>query len=444
MAVTPNSIRTAGSRDAAAAGPPESSTAWAALGVLTLINMFNYVDRFVVPAVGESIRHSELHTTDSQFGLLTSAFLFVYMCTAPIFGAYGDRPWRLRLIAAGIAVWSIATALAGLAHSYPTLVAARASVGIGEAAYSAIAPAVLADLFPERLRGRVFAIFYAAIPVGSALGYVLGGYVDHHYGWRAAFFVAGLPGLLLAALMLTLRNPAPGAHDAPPTATDGGRGAGAGTRGFRAYGSLLHNRPYLRTVLGYAAYTFALGGISVWMPSFLTRVRHIPLATADAQLGKVLVVTGFVGTFVGGWVGDALMKRTRQGYLWLSGVTMVLAAPLGYIALTTGDTTAYWVALVLAELLLFASTGPINSAIVGDVPPAARAAAMAGSILVIHVLGDVPAPWLIGIISDRSSLERAVLIIPVAILASGAIWVYAAWKGGRQPSVVSRQERQQR
>lgn len=403
--------------------------AWAALFVLTAINLVNYIDRLVVPAVGESIKHSELHTTDTQFGLLASAFLIVYMCTAPIFGGFGDRPWRLRLVTAGVASWSVATAVAGLAHSYPQLVAARASVGIGEAAYSAIAPAVLADYFPERLRGRVFAVFYAAIPVGSALGYILGGFVDQRYGWRVAFFVAGVPGLVLSLLVLLLADPAPAARAREAPSDRDHRTASA--TGFGAYGPLLGNRPYLLTVLGYVAYTFAFGGLAVWMPTFLARVRHVPLAAANAQLGGVLVVTGFVGTFAGGWMADGLMKRTRQGYLWLSGVTMLLAVPLGYIALTTTNSRAYWVCLIVAELLIFASTGPINSAIVGDVPPTARAAAMAGSIFVIHLLGDVPSPPLIGWLSDHSSLEKAVLIIPAAMLIGGIVWTLTAWLGER-------------
>jgi MFS transporter, Spinster family, sphingosine-1-phosphate transporter len=387
-----------------------------ALAILTAINLLNYLDRFVVPPVGESIK-ATLHTTDAQFGALASAFLLVYMCSAPVFGAFGDRPGRPRLIAAGIALWSVATAAAGLAPNYPALLAARATVGIGEAAYSALAPALLADYFPERVRGRVFAIFYAAIPVGSALGYILGGLVDRRYGWRAAFFIAGLPGLLFAVLAWFLDDAGPAGDGVAPATP---------RAGFRLYAPLLRNPSYLRTVVGYAAYTFALGGISVWMPTFLIRVRGVPAATASSQLGTVLVLTGFVGTFVGGWVADALLRRTRQAYLWLSGVSTMLAAPLAWIALTVPGATAYWVSLTAAEVLIFASTGPINSAIVSDVPPRARAAAMAASILVIHTLGDVPSPWLIGLLSDATSLGRAVLIIPIVIAVAGAVWVYAA------------------
>jgi predicted MFS family arabinose efflux permease len=414
--------------DGNATPAPAARTAWAALVVLTLVNLVNYMDRYVVPGVGESLQHSELHLTDSQFGALTSAFFVVYMFAAPVFGAYGHRRWRLRLVAAGVAAWSVATALAGLAHSYPALLTARASVGIGEAAYSAIAPALLADAFPARLRGRVFSVFFAATPVGSALGYVFGGLIDQHYGWRAAFLLAGVPGLLLAALVLGLADPRRAGGSGPAGQRDDGAAAGGGVRIYL----MLLNRPYVRTVLGYAAYTFALGGIVVWMPSFLVRVHHISLAVADSQLGAAVVVTGFIGTFLGGWIGDALVKRTGEAYLWLSGVSMLLATPLAYVALTATTPGVYWASLIAAEILLFVSTGPINSALVGQVPKVARAAAMAGSILTIHLLGDVPSPVILGRISERTSLAEAVLIIPVAIAVSGMIWTYAAWRGSRE------------
>lgn len=415
----------------ASAGQAPPRAAWAALWVLTLINLFNYTDRYVVPAVQESIKRSPLHPSDTQIGLLTSAFFAVYLVTAPLFGAYGSRPWRLRLVAAGVAVWSVATAAAGLAQSYGSLLAARASVGIGEAAYSAIAPAVLADYFPERLRGRVYGIFYAAIPVGSALGFLSGGYVDHLAGWRAAFFVVGLPGLVAALLTLTLRNPAPGAHDAVTSAATPPTDANTTHGGFRAYLPLLHNRPYILTVLGYAAYTFGFGGIATWMPTFLIRVRGLSEVGATARLGGIVVITGFVGTFIGGWIGDALERRLRHGYLWLSAISMLAAAPIVYLALTAPAPSVFWPAIGCADLLLFLSTSPINAVIVGAVPPASRAAAMAASILVIHLLGDVPSPAAIGWVSDRTSLTRAVLIIPIAVAISGAVWSWAAARRDR-------------
>jgi len=389
--------------------------------VLTAMNLLNYVDRYVVPAVFESIRHSELHPTDTQLFSLTSAFLIVYTLSAPLFGSLGDRGSRPRLIAVGVGLWSIATALAGFARSYGALFIARASVGVGEAAYGTVAPSLLADYFPRSRRGRVFSIFFVAIPVGSALGYVIGGLVDTHWGWRRAFFAAGLPGLVLALVALRLWDPPRGLND------EGTSKAIGNTR--ETYAALFRNLPYVLTVAGYAAYTFALGGLATVMPSFLQRVRGLPEAKATVVFGLIAVTTGLAGTFLGGWLGDWLLARTRQAYLWLSGIATLAAAPLVLLALTASHPALYWTAVVVAEFLMFASTSPVNSAIVNEVPPEMRATAVAVSIFAIHTFGDVPAPMLMGVISDRTSLGEAVLILPVAALSAGVIWVLAARRG---------------
>ena len=175
---------------------PTRSTPYGAAGlkiglaVLTLINLLNYLDRYVVSALVESLKKSELRLSDTQAGLLMTGFILVYMCTSPFFGVLGDRMSRTRLLSFGVAVWSAATALAGLSWNFLTLFFCRAAVGIGEAAYGTISPALLSDYFAPRLRGRVFAVFYAAIPIGAALGYVVGGLMDRSYGWLAAFFIA--------------------------------------------------------------------------------------------------------------------------------------------------------------------------------------------------------------------------------------------------------------
>lgn len=387
------------------------------LGVLTFINLFNYLDRYVAPAVFESIKHSELHPSDAQLGLLMTGFLLVYTLTAPVFGALGDTRSRPRLLAAGVALWSVATALGGFARNLTQLFLARGAVGVGEAAYGTIGPSLLADHFPVARRGRAFATFYLAIPVGSALGYIVGGLVDHQFGWRRAFLVAGLPGLILALLALRLPDAPRGGQDhTPPTAFPG----------WAVLGHLLSNRAYRLTVLGYAAYTFALGGIATWVSPFLQRVRGLSQPAATVRFGAIVVVTGLVGTWVGGWLADRLLARTRQAYLWMSGVATLAAAPLLLLALAAPDPRVYWSAMVAAQLLMFASTGPVNSVIVNVVPAGIRATAVAGSIFAIHVLGDVPSPFLVGVLSDHSSLAAGVLILPAAALLGGVIWVWAA------------------
>lgn len=394
-----------------------------ALVLLTIVNLLNYIDRYVVPAVFESLKRSDLHPTDAQLGWLMSGFLFVYTLAAPVFGRLGDTGRRPRALAAGVALWSVATALGGVAWSYLSLLAARAMVGVGEAAYGTIGPSLLADHFPPKTRGRSLAVFFTAIPVGAALGFMIGGFVDHHWGWRRAFFVAGIPGLLLAALVARL-------HEPPRGASDAGAGDAAPTpppwAARPALEALWANRAYRLTVLGYAAYTFALGGIATWMAPFLERVRGLPGNVATVRFGGIVVLTGLVGTFAGGWLGDALLTRTRQAYLWLSGIATLLAAPLFYLALAATAPAVYWSAMVGAELLMFCSTGPINTVIVNVVPAGIRASAMALSVFAIHAFGDVPSPALVGAISDRSSLGLAVLILPAAALVGGTLWTYAA------------------
>ena len=402
------------------------------LFVLTLINMFNYVDRQVVAALGETLTSARgLSLSDAQFGSLASAFMVVYMATSPVFGKLGDRFNRPRILAAGVGIWSAFTAFGGFAWSYVSLFACRAVVGIGEAAYGTISPAILSDFFGKDRRGRVFAIFSSAIPIGSALGFMLGGFVDVHWGWRAAFFVAGIPGAILAVLAWRLTDPPRGSQDAD-FAGGHAPALAPGESILHAYRRLIRNRPYTLTVLGYAAYTFGMGSLVFWTPTFLERMRGLPKSEATIQFGAIIVATGFIGTFAGGYLGDYLLKRWAQAYLLLSGVATLIAVPFAVVALTAADRSVYFPAIIVAALFLFASTGPINSAIVNLVNPLERATASALSIFAIHALGDVPSPPLLGWVSDRTNLGEAILMVPFAIGIAGLVWLAAAWAGSRQ------------
>ena len=400
----------------------------AALGILAVINLLSYLDRYIVAAVAESLKQAGMGLTDANLGTLMSAFVIVYTVVAPVFGALGDRGSRPRLIALGVGIWSFATALSGFAGSYLTLLAARAAVGVGEASYVTIAPSLLSDYFPLRQRGRVMAIFFCAIPVGSALGYVVGGLVDKHFGWRAAFFVAGIPGLAFALLCLLLRDPPRGAQE--EVTGSSGQGAKPARPSIKetwlTYGRLLRYPTYALTVLGYAAYTFAVGGMAFWMPAFLERSRGIPRSEATVSFGAIVVITGFLGTFLGGWMGDYFAKRSQRAYLWLSAISCLMAAPFVWAALTTQSPRLYLASMVAGQLLLFLSTGPINAAIANLVTATERASAIALSVFAIHVLGDVLSPPLIGALSDRTSLQAAVKIVPLAVVIGGAVWIWAA------------------
>jgi MFS family permease len=288
---------------------------------------------------------------------------------------------------------------------------------------------LLADYFPASSRGRVMAVFFCAIPVGSALGFIVGGLVDAHFGWRMAFFVAGTPGLALAALSLMLRDPPRGGEDAGAVAQRSSNEARADLRA--TYARLVRNFPYVLTVLGYAAYTFAVGGLGFWMPAFLERVHGMPRREATVSFGEIVVITGFIGTFAGGWLGDFFSKYSRQAFVWVSAVATLIAAPFAWAALATGSSGLYLASMVVAQLFLFVSTGPVNAAIINLASPTERATAIAVSIFTIHILGDVVSPPLIGALSDRASLRQAVMVVPVAVLAAGLLWCWAAHAGGR-------------
>ncbi len=393
--------------------PAPAHEASGPLALLTAMNILNYIDRYVITAMLPSIQR-DLQLDDRQGGMLGTAFIVVYFLASPGFGWLGDRGHRPRWLAAGVAVWSLATASAGLAKSVAALFVARASVGIGEAAYGTIAPALLADHFPKALRGRIMSYFYLATPVGAALGYLLGGALGAAYGWRHTFFVVGLPGLALAVAAWFMQDPPRGRFDAGH--------AGAALKARETWQLLLANRLYLGTVAGYVAYTFALGGLAYWMPSYMIRERGYPQAHGMLVFGGITVITGIVGTLAGGWLADALLKHTPKAYTWVNSLSMLGAAAGAWLTLHMHDKTLFVICLVASQVCTFLSIGPVNALIVNSVPAHVRATAMAMSMLAIHLLGDAISPTLIGTISDRSSLTHGMTAIPVFFLLAGALW----------------------
>ncbi len=423
-----------------------SSPNWV-LAVLAFINLFSYLDRYVVSGVLESLKNAGLGLSDTNLGSLMSGFLVVYTLLAPVFGALGDRRSRPRLIAIGVACWSFATALSGFAVNFLTLFAARAAVGVGEAAYVTIAPSLLSDYFPDSPARPRDGDFLLCDPGGLGLGL---------RGRRI-----GRQELRLARGIFCRRRPGPRVGGAVPVfARSAARRSGwRGRRCARAaappatrssisretwltYGRLLRNKPYALTVLGYAAYTFAVGGLAYWMPAFLERVRGISRSEATVSFGTIVVVTGFVGTFIGGWMGDYFARRSRQAHLYLSAVATLIAAPFVWMALTTSSHSLYQFYMVTAQLCLFLSTGPINAAIVNLVIASERATAIALSVFAIHLLGDALSPFMVGALSDRVLPGQAVRILPVAVLIGGFVWIWAARAQGRAGRTSSSEQAQ--
>lgn len=375
------------------------------------INLLNYIDRQIVFAVFPPLK-AELALSDAQLGLLASAFMWVYLLTAPLFGLLADRFSRPRLMGIGVGLWSLATAASGSVASYGQLLLGRAAVGLGEASYGSIAPALLSDAFPPARRGFALALFSMAIPAGSALGYLLGGLLGRSFGWRAAFFLVGIPGLCLAWWVGRTADPA----------RDGeGKGGGPRRRAPRAaeYRRLLATPSYLLNCLAMTAMTFAVGGLAAWVPTYLTRVRGMALDQANLVFGLLTLASGIGGTALGGWLGDRLLPRVPTAYFLVSGVGLLLGAPAAAAVILLRDLPSALVAVFVAELLIFLNTGPLNAVIAGVSPAGVRATAYAGNIFVIHALGDAISPAILGAASDRVGLAAAFWIAPGVLVAAG-------------------------
>jgi predicted MFS family arabinose efflux permease len=393
-------------RDAAAA----SAARWA-LGILLAVNLFNYLDRQVLYSLLPLIQEN-LGLGDAQAGRLASAFMLVYMVAAPPIGFWADRGNRRAWIVTGVLLWSVATAASGLASSYGALLAARAAVGIGEACYGAISPSFVAEHFPPARRGWVLALFSMAIPVGSALGYIAGGAVGHSLGWRSAFFIVGLPGLLLAALCTRLPDP-PRVHVPGEVPLSAWR-----------YASLFKIPSFALVTLAGAAMTFSLGGFAVWMPSFFVRQWGLDVGRAGTYFGEITVVAGLLGSLAGGWIADKLHRRTSKAYFIVSAAGLLLGMPLAMAALQAPSFASAVVLLLLAEFFLFLNMGPLNAVIVGVTPRRERSMAFAANIFVIHALGDAVSPWIIGVWSELWGLRAALVAASLGLGLAGAL---CAW-----------------
>ena len=394
------------------AGSMSSSYRRYALGLLLAVNLLNYIDRQVLFAVFPLIK-IDLQLSDTALGFLGSAFMLSYLLVAPLFGWLGDHWSRTRLASGGLVVWSLATALAGYSTGYRTLLAARATVGVGEASFGTVSPGLIADFFPKERRGQILSWFYVAIPVGSALGYLLGGVLGQRYGWHAAFLLVGAPGLLLAIPIALLRTP-PRGGDAPHP---GGAGHGATT----GYSALFKNRSFVCNTLAMAAMTFAIGGLAQWIPSFLFRVHTIDVAKGNTLFGATTVLAGILGTMAGGWLGDRWQKRSGRGYLLVSGWGFLIGAPFAAWAILAPGLTGCMTAIFIAEFFLFLNTGPLNTVIINVTNPAVRAMAFAVNIFFIHALGDAVSPSLLGWLSDRWDLRSALLVTPFVMLLAGLL-----------------------
>jgi MFS transporter, Spinster family, sphingosine-1-phosphate transporter len=387
-----------------------------ALGTFLLLiglNLLNYIDRYILPGAQPLIQR-EFGATDQQMGALTTAMFVFYMIAAPLTGWLGDRCRRKPLIIAGAVLWSLATLGTVWVHGYWTFYMRQAFVGIGEATFSIFAPAILADFYPERDRNRILSIFYLAIPVGAALGYLAGGVMGSAWGWRTPFFICAIPGLVIAALYAGFgREPVRGFSDRVRATTD-----------RATVGGLFRNRAFLTATMGLATLTFAMGGISAWVPTFLHRTVGMSVAHASVTVGAITVIDGIAGTLTGGWIAQMWLRTNYRALYLVSFWSVVLTLPCG-LMLFFGPRAWAVPSLFAAEFFLFLNTGPLNAAIVNSVSAPVRATAISINLFCIHFFGDTFSPQIIGAISDHSNLSIGLgatlifLVISAVILRVG-------------------------
>ncbi|OGR65085.1 MAG: hypothetical protein A2X31_07980 [Elusimicrobia bacterium GWB2_63_22] len=375
------------------------------------LSLFNYIDRQVLYAVFPLIK-ADLHLSDAKLGFLASSFMLVYMCFAPFVGYFGDRVRRPLIIGVSAIFWSVSTLFSGLVKNYGQLLATRSAVGIGEAGYGTVCPSFLAEWFPTERRARVMALYALAIPAGSAVGYLLGGFLGQHFGWRNAFFIVAVPGMLLGVIALFLRETPEKLQRAEHIS-------------FGGYKALLKNRTFLLICLAQSIGTFSVGGLAAWMPSYFVRAFGVSVGKAGFLFGAVTVVAGLLGNFAGGWAADWLHKRTKRAYFVVGYMSFFLSIPFGVSAIFTDDLNTCLAMIFFAEFFIFAYSGPYHAAIVETVPVTMRSMAFALDIFIIHALGDAVSPFLLGVVSDSAGLPVAIFIAMIYLLAGGVISILA-------------------
>jgi len=391
---------------------------------LTGINFLNYFDRYIVAQLLPYII-KEFDLSLSVAGLIKTTFIVVYSFACPIFGAIGVKYARKYLISFGVGFWSLATIMAGRAGSFATFMIWRSMVGVGEASYAPIAPGLIADLFPKRLRGRRMAFFFMVTPVGAACGYLLGGLLAESFGWRTTLLIAGAPGILLAFVVLKMREPERGAYDGEaarktlieaPDKPKGFKGA------VLAYWDLRNHKRYVFAALGYTAYTYAVGAFQWWMPYFFDAVHKIPRAESGITFGAITVVGGVVGALTGGQLADKLRGKIKNPYFTITWVSSALSFPFVMMALMVDPGPLMWGSILIAEIFIFINTGPINIMLINAVPLNQRATAVALAVFMIHCFGDAISPPIVGFVSQLFGMRIGLLMIPGALLVGSLLW----------------------
>lgn len=397
---------------------------------LTCINILNYTDRYLPSATKDLIK-KDLSLSDAQTALPLTAFMVVYMLTSPLFGLLADRHYsRKALIITGILLWCFGTVATAFPTTFWQLLLARAVVGIGEASYATIGPAFLAEFYPPQERSKLMTLFYIAIPVGSSLGFALGGSLSESLGWRNMFLIVGAPGLLVALSVIFVQDPGRGMTDYFDITSPALRQL----KPLETYRKLWQTREYTITVFGMILVTFATGGIADWLPTFLHRVHSLTVLRAGVILGFVVSIGGIVGVVTGGLLYEAMIRsgsdwlKRRCPHFVIGYLTMIPAAAVSLYALWSSNTVVVIALIFMTALLSNAYLGPLNAGISNSVGTEVRASAFSISILLSHLFGDAISPYIIGFLSDltHQNIRLSLNVVPLFMLAAASVWMYGS------------------
>jgi len=391
------------------------------LALMVGINLLNYMDRWVAASAGPLIE-KELHISDSEFGLLGTAFLLVYAIAALPFGYWGDRGVRKTVIGVGVTIWSIATLFTGFARTYAQLFLSRAVVGIGEASYYPAGTSLLSDYFPKEQRGRVMSVWGAGSTIGIALGFAGGGYIAETLGWRAAFFFAAVPGLLLAILAFQMREPLRGAVEKTGPAL-----AKTADASLKKFIDLLKIPTLRATIIAQTLLFFVLASNAFWLPTVLQRRFDMSSGRAGLLAGVVIVVGGLIGTLAGGWLSDRRALESPKAHLetgivgFLAGAVLITIAILS--PLNVGPIPVFVPVFLLTVICLYLYAGPFTAVAQNVVSPGLRASAVTLLLFIAHVFGDSHSTYDVGVISDHlgHNLQAALLITSPTLLILAAL-----------------------
>jgi MFS family permease len=404
----------------------------ATLAVLVAVNVLNFYDRHVIGALTEPIR-KEFGLTDSEVGLMSSAFIWLYALVGLPLGRVADRWSRKKLLASGMLVWSALTAMAAAATSYTMLLCSRLGFAVGEAVVAPAATSWIGDIFPAVERSRPLALFMLGVPVGGALSYFFSGPVAQSFGWRTAMILAAVPAVILIPILLRLSEPARGAaeshREAPPRS---------------AWSAILKIPTMWWIIASGALLNFNMYAIGIFLPAFLSRVHHLTLSRSGIATGIVFAIGGTTGGLLAGRLGDRVIHTRKNGRLLVAAVISAIGVPVFYFGIGAGEAMAAIALITFGYGSLNAYYGLVYSSIQDIVAPAMRGTAMAIYFMAMYMCGASFGPLLTGRLSDMmahraaeaagstviteafkaTGLQQAMFIIPVLSLLL-AVVLYA-------------------